>query len=181
MRRVAIAPPSRPVRPEGSRCHGHERLLARVAGSRAPRRRAGEGRTRSVGPNGTSTAPAVARRARPGADRPRASDRRPAREGTRGAGERGELAANETAGAVERARGARPLRRRAVSSAAGRFDQERVARAHRDPDLFGFQDAVRSSTRAKAVAVRTAVLAAEEAVRWVTRTVARGVGDGRLL
>src|SRR5207247_8139831 len=61
------------------------------------------------------------------------------------------------------------------SAAARRLDEEDVPRPHRDADLFRLQRARRAAAREQPVAVRQPVRAAEDAVRGMTRAVARGV------
>src|SRR5690348_5802926 len=70
---------------------------------------------------------------------------------------------------VRAARLAPALGRRAPAAAAGRLDEEDVARAHRDADFFGLQHARRAATREQAVAVGQTILAAENPVRGMPR------------
>src|SRR5438067_915212 len=63
---------------------------------------------------------------------------------------------------ISRAYLAAPPGRRPPAATTGRFDEEHVARSHRDADLFGLQHARRAAAREQPIAVRQAILAAED-------------------
>src|SRR5262249_50933861 len=82
--------------------------------------------------------------------------------------------------AIARSRRGGALRRRPVTAASRRLDQEYVAAPHADPDFLGLEHPHRAPARLKPVAMGQAVLATEETVRRVADAVACGVGDRRL-
>src|SRR6185312_491580 len=87
--------------------------------------------------------------------------------------------ADEAALDVGGAGGFRALRRVAPAAAAAGFDDEDVAGTDDDADLLGL-DGAAPVARAQDVAVRLAVLAAEDAAGTVADAVARGVAERRL-
>ena len=68
----------------------------------------------------------------------------------------------------------------APAAAAARLGRDHVAGADHDADLLGLQHALLAPRRAQHVAMRLAILAAQDAAGAVLHAVARGVADGRL-
>src|SRR5262245_36048757 len=94
---------------------------------------------------------------------------------------RRQLLRHEAVLAIARARLPLALGRWPVAAAARGLDQEHVALPDRHADFLRLQRANRSAARLEPIAMRQAVLAAEQAVRRVADAVAGRVGDRRLL